>query len=199
MNADSPSPRPAVPSPRPAVPSPGPATADPLPQALTRASFRRLNPMRTPRQMALLPERVWTEAEWDRIRRGCRAGSMDERWNAFAEGDILYVHRSWTGHCVYEATFTPVPEGGLRITAARVEQDPERCRPMGDAYDRLMLELVVSTIVLGEPAGELRERLRNLAAERSRASAHTDPGPAGAVLEHSALGRTPQSPSRPRE
>ncbi|MFK0043919.1 hypothetical protein ACIQU4_07400 [Streptomyces sp. NPDC090741] len=133
--------------------------------------------------MSQLPDRVWAEEDWDRIRLGYRSQSMDEKWNVFAEGDVLFIHRSWTGRGIYEASFAPAAGGGRRIASAVVEADGERYRSAGDAYDCLMMELVVSAIVLGEPAVELRSGLVELSA---RASGKGDP-PAG-VVEHSVLG-----------
>ncbi|WP_308040534.1 hypothetical protein [Streptomyces sp. PSKA30] len=92
---------------------------------------------------------------------------MDEKWNIFAEGDVVFMHRSWTGHGVYEASFAPVTGGGKRISSAVVEADRERYRSMGDEYDRLMLELIISAIVLGEPAADLRAGLVELTARAS--------------------------------
>ncbi|MGW1591860.1 hypothetical protein [Streptomyces sp. NPDC002386] len=149
----------------------------------TRESFRRLHPISVPRPVAQVPDRVWTQEEWDRIRRGCRAGSMDEKWNVFAEGDVLFMHRSWTGHGVYEVSFTPAAGPGRRIASAVAEGDAQRYRNMGDAYDCLMMELIISAIVLGESAAELRSGLVELTA---RASGRSDL-PSGAV-EHSVLG-----------
>lgn len=150
---------------------------------LARESFRRLQPINTPRPVSQLPDRVWTDEEWDRIQRGYRARDMDEKWNVFAEGDVLFMHRSWTGHGVYEASFAPVIAGGRRIASAVVEADGERYRNMGDEYDRLMMELIISAIILGEPAAELRSGLVELTA---RASGRSDL-PSG-VVEHSVLG-----------
>ncbi|MCX4537615.1 hypothetical protein OHA79_04170 [Streptomyces sp. NBC_00841] len=150
---------------------------------LTRESFRRLQPINTPRPVSQLPDRVWTDEDWDRIRRGYRARDMDEKWNVFVEGDVVFMHRSWTGHGVYEASFVPVAGGGRRIASAVVEADGERSRSMGDEYDRLMMELIISAIVLGEPAADLRAGLVELTA---RASGKSDL-PSG-VVEHSALG-----------
>ncbi|GCD99110.1 hypothetical protein EHYA_06822 [Embleya hyalina] len=108
---------------------------------------------------------------------------MDEKWNVFVEGDVLFMHRSWTGHGIYEASFAPVIGGGVRITSAVVESDRENYRSMGDEYDRLMMELIIGAIVLGEPAADLRAGLVELMA---RASGKSDL-PSG-VVEHSALG-----------
>ncbi|MFI5615358.1 hypothetical protein [Amycolatopsis sp. NPDC051903] len=113
---------------------------------------------------------------------------MDEKWNVFCEGDVLFIHRSWTGHGIYEASFAQVPKGGRKIASAVVEGDTERYRSMGDEYDRLMLELVISAIVLGEPAADLRAGLRELT---GRASGRSDL-PSG-VVEHSALGLRSES------
>lgn len=150
---------------------------------LTRESFRRLHPVNTPRRVSRLPDRVWSDEDWERIRHGYRARSMDEKWNAFVEGDVLFLHRSWTGHGIYEASFVPVPGGGRKIASAVAEADRKRYRSVGDEYDCLMMELVISAIVLGEPATELRADLMELTA---RASGKRDL-PSG-VVQHSALG-----------
>ena len=150
---------------------------------LTRESFRRLQPISAPKPMPQVPDRVWTDQDWDRIRHGYRARDMDEKWNVFTEGDVLFVHRSWTGYGIYQASFAPVPGGGIHMVSAVVESDAQLYRSRGDEYDRLMLELVISAIVLGEPAADLRAGLVQLTA---RASGNGDLY--SSVVEHSALG-----------
>jgi len=108
---------------------------------------------------------------------------MDEKWNVFAEEDIVFLHRSWTGFGVYEATFSPADSGGLRIAQAVVEGDAERYRTADDELDCVMLEIVLSAIVLGEPAQQARERLVAL----TRRAADGANLPAG-VIQHSAVG-----------
>lgn len=71
---------------------------------LTRESFWRLHPMGAPRPLPQLPNRVWTEQGWDRIRLEYRSPSMHAKQNVFAEGDVLFIHRSWTGHAHTEHT-----------------------------------------------------------------------------------------------
>jgi hypothetical protein len=108
---------------------------------------------------------------------------MDEKWIVFTEDDVVYLHRSWTGHGIYEATLVPADGGGWRIAQAVVEGDSERYRSADDEYDCVMLELVLSAIVLGEPAHEAREKLIAL----SRRAADGANLPAG-VIQHSAVG-----------
>ncbi|MFE1264933.1 hypothetical protein ACFW5X_31005 [Streptomyces albogriseolus] len=133
--------------------------------------------------MPQVPLRVWSNENWERIRRGYASRGMDEKWNVFTEGEVVFLHRSWTGRGIYAATFAPVDDGGRRIVRAVVERDPKRYRGTDDDYDCVMLELVISAIVLGEPAADLRARLVELTRRK--------PGSADAPAElvrHSALG-----------
>jgi len=136
-----------------------------------------------PRPLPILPHRIWAEGDWERLQAGYRARDMDEKWNVFAEEDVVFLHRSWTGFGVYEATFSPADGGGRRITQAVVEGDAERYRTADDEFDCVMLEIVLSAIVLGEPAQQARERLVAL----SRRAADGANLPAG-VIQHSAVG-----------
>ncbi|MEV1070121.1 hypothetical protein, partial [Streptomyces sp. NPDC050263] len=130
--------------------------------------------------MPLLPRRIWSDEEWERIQLGYSSRDMDEKWDVFAEGDVVFLHRSWTGSGVFEATFAPVDAGGWQITEAVVERDPERYRNDDDEYDCLMLELMLSAIVLGESANQLREKLvpRQATFAPSRRPARTLAAPA---------------------
>ncbi|MFB8243230.1 hypothetical protein ACFC58_42520 [Kitasatospora purpeofusca] len=149
----------------------------------TRSSFPDLHPISAPRDLPLLPPRIWSREDWAGIELGYRSRDMDEKWDVFTEADVVFLHRSWTGNEIYRATFTTTEDGGRTITGAVVERDPERYNNSDDAYDCLMLELVLSAIVLGEPATELREKLVHSARERAGGAEV----PAG-LVQHSALG-----------
>lgn len=131
--------------------------------------------------MTLLPARVWTQEQWERIERGCRSRSMDEKWLVFVEGRVAFLHRSWTGRGIYEASFSPV-DGGWQILAAVAESNPERSRNASAQRDRVILELVLSSIVLGERAADLRAELVRLSSTPDR------PAPPDGVIEHNILG-----------
>ncbi|WP_327123421.1 hypothetical protein [Streptomyces sp. NBC_01727] len=133
--------------------------------------------------MPQLPQRIWSDEDWERIQRGYASRDMDEKWDVFTEGEVVFLHRSWTGNGAFAATFAPVDGGGWRIARAVVERDPERYRGTDEDYDCLMLELVISAIVLGEPASDLRSKLVELTRRKSGAA----DAPAG-LIQHSALG-----------
>jgi hypothetical protein len=140
-------------------------------ERMERDGLRR---MRWPRRMSRLPSRVWSDDDWQRIQLGYGAGAMEEKWNVFTEGQVVFCHRSWTGTGYFEATFAPVEGGGWRIATGKVARDRgdlvRRLRPGGRRYsDELhvvLLELVLSAIVLGEPAQELRKRLDQVVRSR---------------------------------
>ncbi|MGV9313814.1 hypothetical protein ACWDR0_16735 [Streptomyces sp. NPDC003691] len=136
--------------------------------------------------MSELPGRIWTDEQWERIQQGYAAQDMDEKWHVFAEDDTVFLHRSWTGYGVFEATFAPAEGGGRRISGAVVERDAEFYASTDDAYDCVMLELVLSSIVLGERSPELGARLVELAHRKSPEA------PAGLLL-HSQLGQRTDS------
>ena len=155
---------------------------------VTRESFRRLLPMVRPHPLPVLPTRTWTDAEWERIQLGYRARSMDDKWDVLTEGDVVHLHQSWTGYAVYQATFAPAEGGGREIASALVETDPRRHRYSGYAdtpeYHCVMLELLLSTVLLGQEVPELRKRwlrLRTGTPGGRRAPARAvEQGPVGA-------------------
>ncbi|MEV0289479.1 MULTISPECIES: hypothetical protein [unclassified Kribbella] len=161
------------------------------PERVTRSALAgHIKPISRPRRLPILPRRVWSDEDWQRIQLGYASQDMDEKWNVFAEGDVVFVHRSWTGLCVYEATFRPVG-GGWQISKAVVPRKRSGAirrllsgRSRGDnEFKCVMLELVLSAIVLGEPAQELRAKLVKLMRARSR-EANLSAG----LIEHSLLG-----------
>jgi hypothetical protein len=81
---------------------------------------------------------------------------MDEKWEIFAEGDVLFLHRSWTGFGIYEVSFTEA-NGGFRIAEGVVESDRDRYCSRSDELECVMVELMVRSLLLGEAATELRE------------------------------------------
>jgi hypothetical protein len=161
----------------------------PTDDRVTRFSFSEdIQSIAIPQPMPLLPGRIWSDDDWQRIQLGYRSRGMDEKWDVFAEDDVVFLHRSWTGRGIFEATFAQADGGGWRIAEAVVERDRARYRSEDDEYDCLMLELVLSSIALGEPAQELRTKLVELTRKRSG----TADVPAG-VVQHSALGLRSES------
>lgn len=130
-------------------------------EPLTRESFLPpLRPILKPKGMTLLPTRVWTDQEWERIRLGYAAADMDEKWHVVTEERTVGTFRSWTGRGIHEATFAPC-EGGWRIASAVVETKRKVYRSSSPEFDTAMLYGVLSGVVLGEEGTELGVEILN--------------------------------------
>jgi hypothetical protein len=114
---------------------------------VSRSSFNRLVGITSPVAVPA-PARRWSEEDWGRIREGHSSFDMDDKWDAFVERDRLFLHRSWTGLGVYEALFAR-SEGHWGIVEAVVENDPTSHRRCSDEIERLCLELIVESVLLG--------------------------------------------------
>ena len=115
-------------------------------------------PISAPRALSVVPERVWSLEEWERIGLGYRSRDMDEKWNIFVEGAELFMHRSWTGLGIYQISFTAA-DGGFSIAEGVVESDRDRYRARSDEFECVMVELLIRSILLGEEPTELHEKL----------------------------------------
>lgn len=65
--------------------------------------------------------RSFTAAQMERLRHGNIPQGMEDKWFWYMEGDTLFAHRSWTGHCIYIVEFRP--DGKQVVT---VNRDPEQ-------------------------------------------------------------------------
>jgi hypothetical protein len=79
----------------------------------------RIQPMSAPQPMPELPQRIWSDDEWERIQLGYASRDMDEKWDVFTEGKVVFLHRSWSGN-------------GLRLRHARVGNQRHRAWRAGD-------------------------------------------------------------------
>jgi len=84
-----------------------------------------------------------------RIRLGTLPLDMDDKWFIFMEDNQLHLHRSWTGHGIYEATFTKT-DSDHRISAAVVTNDNERYRRSSVDAERARLERLIGVLLLDE-------------------------------------------------
>ncbi|MGW5880192.1 hypothetical protein ACWFMI_26950 [Nocardiopsis terrae] len=123
---------------------------------LTRADLPELHPIVRPRPVTP-PDRLWSAEEWERIRQGLEAPTMEDRWVALVEDDRLHLHRSWTGHGMFEADFAA--EGtGRRIVGARGEGVTED----GADLHGLFLEILIVGPLLKQDAQGLWKRFTSL-------------------------------------
>ena len=93
--------------------------------------------------------RAFSTLEFEKLKLGLSAGSMDEKWNAYYSNNIFSMHRSWTGACIYE--FQLREENGIySVENARVNRNQEQYKATDNDYDVLLLDFLISNLILGE-------------------------------------------------
>jgi hypothetical protein len=87
--------------------------------------------------------------EFGRIALGVRPQQMEDKWFIYVEGDVLYLHRSWTGTCIYQVEFV-ARDGNHAVSRALVNRNPSQYRETDDAYDAVLLDFLISNLLLGK-------------------------------------------------
>jgi 8-oxo-dGTP diphosphatase len=80
----------------------------------------------------------FTPGQFARIKEGFIPESMDDKWFVFFEEPWLYLHRSWTGFCIYQVRFERAGED-VRVAEVLANRDPEQYRETDDIRDALLL------------------------------------------------------------
>ena len=93
-------------------------------------------------------DRLFAKEEMQRIRRGLVPEVMEDKWFIYWAKNHLYMHRSWTGYCVYVVRFA-AEKGGWRMLDAQVNRDPEQYRETSDDRDALMIPYLIDVLLLG--------------------------------------------------
>jgi hypothetical protein len=92
---------------------------------------------------------VFTKAEFAIMRRGLVPTNVDVKWLVICEGQTLFFHRSWTGHCIYRLDLAP-RGGKYYVVRALANRDPKEYTQQNNEYDTRMLHFVIRGILLGE-------------------------------------------------
>jgi hypothetical protein len=126
---------------------PGDWKVTPMPEArrdvasgrvFTAEEMARLRDGLRPEEMEALGPATVLPADAQRTRAGAAGGSgpsaSEVKWFVVWNDDGLDLHRSWTGHHIYRATFEPAPFGCERVARLTVNCDPAQFRaPEDDA------------------------------------------------------------------
>jgi hypothetical protein len=88
--------------------------------------------------------------DFERIKLGLRPREMEDKWFIFCENHVLYLHRSWTGHCIFRVRFRE--EGGrVEAVSAEVNLDREQYQRSDDAHDSELLGYLIDHFLLHRP------------------------------------------------
>lgn len=120
----------------------------------TRHSWSNLQPLPAQRSLLYL-ERQLTEQEYERVCRGLIPENMEDKWFIFVEEDTLYIHRSWTGYCIYQLNLI---RGHTTCTIgdAFVNRDVSQYSNSSDRDDERLVMFLIDHLLLGNSSPLLR-------------------------------------------
>ena len=90
----------------------------------------------------------FSSAEFERISRGLVPVEMEDKWFIFLDGNTLNLHRSWTGHCIYQVEFDRDGEK-YSVSQAMVNRSSDEYQETDDSYDSQMLNFLIRNLLLG--------------------------------------------------
>jgi hypothetical protein len=99
---------------------------------------------------------IYTRVDFDYIIAGVIPREMEDKWFVFYEEPWLYVHRSWTGYCIFRVRFEVVEEVA-GISEVWVNRDTEQYTETEDLRDRNLLV----TLLIGWSKQDNREQMLN--------------------------------------
>ncbi len=83
-------------------------------------------------------DRRYSPAEFQHLKEGHIPTRMEDKWFAYYEEPWLYLHRSWSGYCVYKVRFDSAG-GQARVAEVLVNREVEQYRSTDTARDALLL------------------------------------------------------------
>lgn len=122
--------------------------------AASRSDWKS-TPLPAQRQLLTI-DRTYSPEEFSRLREGRVPQVMEDKWFVFYEEPWLHLHRSWTGHCIYQVRFE-VTANGARPIEVWVNRDLQQHRGT-DEHDVLLLALLLDGYA-GRPTEDAWQRL----------------------------------------
>jgi len=89
----------------------------------------------------------YTQREYDKLKLGFIPEEMEDKWFIFMEDDRLYLHRSWTGYCIYEIHLAS-NGNGYQVAEAWVNRDPTQYQETNDETDVEWVRQLIDHILL---------------------------------------------------
>jgi len=114
--------------------------------AASRASWKTAE---LPSQRADLGfHETFSGVEFETIQRGWIPIEMEDKWFILFEDPWLFLHRSWTGVCIYMLRFER-HSAGASVVESWVNRDPTQYSQVDVDYDRALAKFVIDALLLG--------------------------------------------------
>lgn len=93
-------------------------------------------------------EMHFTHKQFQMITKGLIPEEMEDKWFIYFEGDWLYCHRSWTGHCLFKAQILKESDAYV-MKEFYVERNNNKYSNQDDDYNSGVLTFLITQGLLG--------------------------------------------------
>jgi hypothetical protein len=91
--------------------------------------------------------RVFSQREFEQLEAGLIPEEMEDKWFCHLQEDTLYIHRSWSGYCIYEVKLEKSKEG-FKVSEALANRNPEQYTQTDNSFDVWMLDSLITNHLL---------------------------------------------------
>ena len=95
----------------------------------------------------IMVDQSYSKSEFEKIIVGTIPEEMEDKWFIFLEDDSLYLHRSWTGFCIYKMQLKLI-EGEYIVADVLANRDPEQYKTVDINYDTEILNSLIENFLL---------------------------------------------------
>ena len=121
----------------------------PIPQKQERATRDSWKTLPMPEKSVTVPlDLRLSDAQMAIVLYGHIPEAMEDHWFMYCADNRIHYHRSWTGFCLFEASFEESTDG-FRVTSLTINQDPEQYRA-----DPMKAKALFCALLLKECGGD---------------------------------------------
>jgi hypothetical protein len=102
---------------------------------------------------------VFTPDEFRNITFGLIPEAMEDKWFIYYDEPWLYLHRSWTGHCIYKVRFRESP-AGFEVAEVFVNREPGQFTVEDDETDTRLLQILLGSRAESDARQQMIEHIR---------------------------------------
>ncbi|WDF80815.1 hypothetical protein PQ469_12435 [Mucilaginibacter sp. KACC 22773] len=94
----------------------------------------------------IILNKVLTNEGYNALILGHRPHGMDDRWFVYCKDSWLYLHRSWTGYCIFKIKLDMI-DGNYKLTEAHLSRDQDQYRSSSKESDIEVINLVIDLVI----------------------------------------------------
>jgi hypothetical protein len=104
----------------------------------------------------------YTTDEFERIALGLIPEGMEGKWFIYYDAPWLYLHRSWTGYCIYKVRFQETPTG-FEAAELLVNREKSQHEETDDETDARLLKILLDSRAGRDVRQQMIEHIRQSA------------------------------------